>query len=112
MFEQIITYLKSLDKISIILIILFIIFLIFMFVKKQYKISIEAIRKAETLLNSGEGQKKLDYAVNYIQLKLPIILKPFMTKKLIVSIIEYLLNKGLQHMGSKDTVDIKGNEGE
>lgn len=109
MFNQIIGYLKSLDKLSIVIIVIFIVFLIFLFVKKQYKIFIDAIRKAETMLNSGEGQKKLDFAVHYIQSKLPIVLKPFMTKKLIVSIIEYLLNKGLQHMGSEEKIDIKGN---
>lgn len=110
MIQQIVNYLKSLDKLSIIIIVIFIMFLIFLFIKKQYKIFIEAIIKAETMLNSGDGQKKLEYAVHYIQSKLPIILKPFMTKKLIVTIIEYLLNKGLQHMGSDNKIDIKGNE--
>lgn len=110
MFSKLLENLKNLDTASIVIIVLAILFLIFMYSKKQYNIFIEAIRKAEQSLNSGEGQKKLDYAVNYIQSKLPKILRIFFTKKLIVSIIEYLLNKGLQHMGSEEKVDIKGNE--
>ena len=110
MWQKILEFLKNMDKISIALVIIVMVLIIVMVIKKQYGIFIDAIRKAEVSLNSGEGQKKLDYAVNYIQGKLPIILRPFLTKKVIVSIIEYLLNKGLQHMGATDKVDIKGNE--
>lgn len=110
MWQQIIEYFKSLDTLSIVMIVCVLILIVGMFIKKQYGIFIEAIRKAEVSLNSGEGQKKLEYAVSYIQNKLPKLLKPFLTKKIIVSIIESLLNKGLQHMGSNDKIDIKGNE--
>lgn len=110
MLEQIITFFKSFDLISIVCCVFVILLIILMIVKKQYGLFIDAIRKAEQYFNSGEGQKKLDFAVKYIQDKLPKILKPFISKKLIVSIIEHLLNKGLQHMGSEEKIDIKGNE--
>lgn len=101
---------NNLDKGSIIIIVLVVILLIVLFIKKQYNIFIEAIRNSETALNSQKGQEKLDYAVKYVQDKLPIILRLVMTKKAIVNIIEYLLNKGLQYMGSEEKIDIKGNE--
>lgn len=98
------------NNIGIILSVLLILILIIMICKKQYSLFIEAILQAEITLNSENGQKKIEYAVAYIKNKLPFFLKPIMTKKLIVIILEKLMNKGLKYMDSKETVDIKGNE--
>lgn len=57
------------------------------------KITKNAIILAETKFNSGEGQQKLEYAVNYIQNKLPFILKFIITKKILINIIEITLQK-------------------
>lgn len=75
------------------------------------QIIVNAICEAEIKFNSGEGQKKLDYAVSYIKGKLPRYLSFLISKSILVTLIEHLLNKGLQMVDVDKTVDIKGNEG-
>lgn len=84
--------------------------LVLLLVKKQYSVFIDVIMDVEEKLNSESGQKKLDMAVALIQSKLPVYIRVFITKKLIVTIIEYILNGALKHFKHGEKVDIKGNE--
>lgn len=110
MWEQIITWFKGIGIIGWVGIVAVIIIIVLCIVKKQYGLFKKAIQEAERIFNSGEGQQKLEYAVEFIKSKTPIYLKPFITKKLIVSIIEWLLNKGADAIGMEEDIDIKGNE--
>lgn len=69
-----------------------------------------AIVEAETKLNSEDGQKRLEYAVSLVKSKLPKFAKIFITKKMIVSIIELMLNSMNKAFKIEKNVDIKGNE--
>lgn len=90
--------------------VLSVVVLILLLVKKQYSVFIDVIMDVEEKLNSESGQKKLDMAVALIQSKLPCILRVFVTKKLIVTIIEYILNGALKHFKHGERVDIIGND--
>ena len=73
-------------------IIMIILAVVFRESKYVIKIVGEAIVEAEKKLNSESGQKRLEYAVERIEEQLPYLLKPFMTKRILVSIIEFMLN--------------------
>lgn len=77
----------------------------------------QAVVNAENSFNSGEGKKKLEFAVNYVERhkeSLPwfvkILVGPFLTKKQIIDLIEKSLNRLSVAFGSGKKVDIKGNE--
>lgn len=95
-------------------VVLLILLLCFFYYKKESKIvreiMINAILSAEKNFNSGEGQKKLEYAVTVIKSKLPVILKPIFTKFVLVTCIEKLLNSVSNIWDLDTSVDIKGNE--
>lgn len=93
-------------------IIIFILILLFIFRESKIVIEIvgKAIVEAEDKLNGEEGQKKLDYAVLKVQEKLPKILKPLVTKSIIVSIIEIMLKFMNDAFKLNKEIDIKGNE--
>lgn len=88
--------------------------IILLFIFKESKIVIDtvgnAIVEAETKLNSEDGQKRLEYAVSVVQDKLPRFAKIFITKKMIVSIIELMLNSMNKAFKIDKNIDIKGNE--
>ena len=90
--------------------------IVLLFIFRESKIVIDtignAIVEAETKLNSEDGQKRLDYAVTLVQNKLPTFAKIFITKKMIVSLIELMLNSMNKAFKIDKTVDIKGNEDE
>lgn len=67
---------------------------------------------AEKEFNSGEGQQKLEFATNYVKEQLPKWLRFIITKKLIVTIIEFVLNKTSDIFQLDYDVDIIGNEKE
>lgn len=91
-------------------IIVVILFIIYRQSKYVIKIVGEAIVEAEKRLNSESGQKRLEYAVEKIEEQLPYILKPLMTKRILVSIIEFMLNFMNDAFKTGNTVDIKGND--
>lgn len=95
---------------GVILTVLSVLVLILLMIKKQYSVFIDVILDVEKKLNSESGQKKLDMAVVSIQSELPAFLKVFITKKLIVTIIEYILNGALKHLKHGGQVDIIGND--
>lgn len=88
--------------------------LILLFIFRQTKIVINivgnAIVETEKKFNSEKGQAKLDHAVEIVQNKLPFFLRVIMTKYVIVSLIEYLLNFIGKAFKIDKVVDIKGNE--
>lgn len=97
--------------ISSVVFILFLLCLYFLREKKIVRqIIINAICEAEVRFNSGEGQAKLDFATEQIKKKLPRYLSFIVSKSIIVTFIEYFLNKGLQLVKSEKKIDIKGNE--
>ena len=98
------------NNLGVILTVLSVLVLVLLIVKKQYSIFIDVILDVEKKLNSENGQKKLDMAVASIQSELPAWLKVFITKKLIVTIIEYILNGALKHLKHGGHVDIVGND--
>lgn len=91
-------------------IIMIILAIVFRESKYVIKIVGEAIVEAEKKLNSESGQKRLEYAVERIEEKLPCLLKPFMTKSILVSIIEFMLNFMNDAFKTGKIVDIKGND--
>lgn len=107
-------FFKNMDKTSWIILGVFILFLVVLYVKKSSdivkKIVLEAITEAECKFNSGEGQQKLEFAVECIRGNLPFIFRLFLTKSTLVSIIEGLLNTISHTFNLDKQVDIKGNE--
>lgn len=73
-------------------------------------LALEAALKAEKAFNSGEGQAKLNYAVEYIKGRLPIYLRFIATKYVLVTIIEKVLIEFAEFFGHKVEIDIIGNE--
>lgn len=109
-----IDYIKSLDNASIGLILLFIIMGIVVFVKRESKvvqrIVLDVVLEAERKFNTKEGQLKLEYAVRQLKLKVPTVLRFLITKHMLVTLIEYVLNKFAYIMRVEATVDIIGND--
>lgn len=91
---------------------LIVVVLVFVFreIKGVVDIVGKAIVEAETKLNGEEGQKKLDYAVTQIQAHLPVFAKPFVTKSMLVTLIENMLNSMNDYFKIEREIDIKGNE--
>lgn len=111
---EILEFIKNIDKSSWIILGCFSLFLVIIYIKRSSdivkKIVLEAINEAECKFNSGEGQQKLDFAVDCIKIKLPFILGIFLTKNSLVSIIEGLLNTVSHTFNLNKQVDIKGND--
>ncbi|MGL6130232.1 MAG: hypothetical protein ACRCZ9_01290 [Fusobacteriaceae bacterium] len=66
--------------------------------------------ETERVFNSGQGQEKLEFATMVIKSKLPSIASVFVTKRMIVSMIETTLNKVAKTFEVDKIVDIVGNE--
>ena len=107
-------FIKNMDRTS--WIILGVVTLIFsiLYIKRSSdivkKIVLEAICEAEGKFNSGEGQQKLEFAVECIRGNLPFIIRLFLTKSTLVTIIEGLLNTISHSFDLGKQVDIKGND--
>ncbi|MGL5960696.1 MAG: hypothetical protein ACRCZ0_01905 [Cetobacterium sp.] len=69
-----------------------------------------AIIEAEKAFNGGQGQEKLEFAVIVIRSRLPRIVSVFVTKRMLVSMIEVTLNKIAKTFEINKVVDIVGNE--
>lgn len=106
--------LSNFTAVDYVLVAIFIIGIILAIIFRQSKYVIkivgEAIVEAEKKLNSESGQKRLEYAVERIEEQLPYLLKPFMTKRILVSIIEFMLNFMNDAFKTGKIVDIKGND--
>ncbi|MGL5049888.1 MAG: hypothetical protein ACRC6E_04555 [Fusobacteriaceae bacterium] len=106
--------LKSIDLVSWVVLVVVGITLIGLYAKRTSPIVKEvitnAILEAERLFNGGEGQKKLEFAVTIIRLRLPKVLGLFITKSMLVSMIEIILNKISHTFELKTKVDIMGND--
>lgn len=93
---------------------LVVIVIVLLYIFRQSKLVINivgnAIIETEKKFNSESGQIKLDHAVETVQSKLPFILRIILTKYVIVSLIEYMLNFIGKAFKIDKEVDIKGNE--
>lgn len=85
--------------------------------KKYVELFDNAVVASETTLNQEGSQQKMDTAVAFVYkridtLPLParIVLKKFITKERIVTLLEKSLQKFSNVFGSGKKVDIKGNE--
>lgn len=66
--------------------------------------------EAEKEFNSGEGQLKLNYAIDKLRAKLPSVLRIFVSRSVLVTLIENALNKLSKTFDLEKEVDIKGND--
>lgn len=90
----------------------FIIIVVFRECRLIKKVILEAIVTAETKLNGQSGQAKLSYVVTTVDQKLPKWVSIFVTKKMIVDIVEESLNFVSAMYKLEHKVNIKGNEDE
>lgn len=109
-----IEFLKSVDTFSWVATITFILVVIGLYIKRKSpyvkEVVTNTIMEAEKMFNSGEGQQKLKFAVTAIRAKLPMILRIFITHRMLVTMIEGTLNKISDSFDLDRKVDIKGNE--
>lgn len=101
---------NSTEIISIIIVIIGII--VFKESKMVKQIVLDAVVSAEANLNSEGGQAKLENVVTVVKQKLPKFVSIFVTRKMIVDIVEESLNFVSTMYDLKHKVDIKGNEEE
>lgn len=101
---------NSTEIISIIIVIIGII--VFKESKMVKQIVLDAVVSAEANLNSEGGQAKLENVVTVVKQKLPKFVSIFVTRKMIVDIVEESLNFVSTMYDLKHRVDIKGNEEE
>lgn len=111
---EVIEFIKNIDRTSWIIIGSFNLLFILLYVRRASdnvkKIVLDVINEAEYRFNSGEGQQKLEFAVEIIRIRLPFILKLLLTKSTLVTIIEGLLNTISHSFDLGKQVDIKGND--
>lgn len=87
--------------------------------RKQYKNLFDlAVIASEESFNHGDNKRKLDAAIKFVNLrkdKLPylakIIIRKFLSKKRMITVIEKTLQKFSDTFGNARRVDIEGNEG-
>lgn len=107
-------FIKNMDRTSWIILGVVTLLFAILYIKRSSdtvkKIVLEAICEAECKFNSGEGQQKLEFAVECIRGNLPFIIRLFLTKSTLVTIIEGLLNTISHTFNLDKNVDIKGND--
>lgn len=111
---QIINMVKSVDILSWVILFTLVMVVIGLYIKRTSpyvkEIVKSAVIDAERHFNSGQGQLKLKFATEKIRQSLPLVLRVFITHRMIVTMIEITLNK-ISHTFELDTVvDIIGNE--
>lgn len=111
---ELVEYTKVHPYLSAVIGILIITVIILLYVFRQTKTVIDivgnAIVETEKACNTEKGQEKLDMAVAMIKEKLPRILSIFITKSMLVSIIEFMLNFIGKAFKVEKKVDIIGND--
>lgn len=114
MIESIRAFLQQMDTASFIIIIMFIITGITFYVKRKSNfirdIVSNALIETEIYLNSNLGQNRLDNFVKIAKLKVPFIVKLFISKRILVTIIENFMNKISILFSINKEIDIIGNE--
>lgn len=86
--------------------------------RKQYKNLFDlAVIASEESFNHGDNKRKLDAAIKFVNLrtdKLPylakIIIRKFLSKKRMITVIEKTLQKFSDTFGNARKIDIEGNE--
>lgn len=105
----------TINKGSIALIVALICVIVILYVLRKtptaIKIITDGITEAERSLNGEKGQEKLDVAVDYIRGQIPFILKFFVSKYTLVTVIEILLTFGAKFFDIDKKIDIIGNDG-
>lgn len=111
---DVLNYIKQMDLASIIIIGILLILVVILYVKRSSpyvkEVVLNAVIEAENHFNSGEGQQKLHFAVTTIRMRLPLILRMFVTHRMLVTMIETTLNKISDSFELHKKVDIIGNE--
>lgn len=111
---EVINTLKSIDLVSWVILFTLLMIVIGLYIKRSSPyvkdIVTNAIIEAEKHFNSGEGQLKLKFAVTKIRESLPLILRVFITHRMLVTMIETTLNKISDSFELDKKVDIIGNE--
>lgn len=112
--NEVLNYIKQVDITSIVIIGVLIVLVIWLYIKRSSpyvkEVVLNAVIEAENHFNSGEGQQKLHFAVTTIRMRLPLILRVFITHRMLVTMIETTLNKISDSFELHRKVDIKGNE--
>ena len=112
--QDILEYVKLHPMISASVITIVVGIVVLLYVYRETKVVIDivgnAIVETEKACNTEKGQEKLDYAVAEVRKKLPKIVSIFITKSVLVSIIEFMLNFIGKAFNVNKKVDIKGNE--
>lgn len=107
-------YIRTMDNGSWIIVLLVSIVLICVFLKREtlivQQIVLNVILEAERKFNTKEGQLKLEFAANQLKLKVPKALRFFITKRMLVGLIEFVLNKFAHIMKVGVVIDIDGND--
>ena len=93
-------------------VILLIIVILFYFRESKVVVEIvgNVVVEVEKELNNKEGQEKLEVATMRIKESLPKYLSIFISKAMVVNMIEYMLNILNKAFDINNTVDIKGND--
>lgn len=111
---QLIEYVKVHPYVGITIVVLIVVSLILLYVFRGTKQVIDIVGKViievETSCNTEKGQQKLDMAVTKIRERLPKFISIFITKSMLVSIIEFMLNILGKAFSLEKQIDIKGNE--
>lgn len=112
--NELINIIKTRPILAIIVCVVLLIAVILLFVFRETKYAIEivsnAIIETEKACNSKKGQEKLDYAVTIVKSKLPKIISVFISKRIIVTLIEFMLNFLGKAFSIEKKIDIIGNE--
>lgn len=112
--NEVLNYIKQIDTTSIVIIGVLIVLVVWLYIKRSSpyikEVVLNAVIEAENHFNSGEGQQKLHFAVTTIRTRLPLILRIFITHRMLVTMIETTLNKISDSFELHRKVDIKGNE--
>ena len=112
--NELINIIKAKPTLAIVIGVVLLIAVILLFVFRETKYVIEivstAIIETEKACNSKKGQEKLDYAVAIVKSKLPKIVSIFVSKYIIVTLIEFMLNFLGKAFSLEKKIDIIGNE--
>lgn len=112
--NELINIIKTRPILAIVVCVVLLIAVILLFVFRETKYAIEivsnAIIETEKVCNSKKGQEKLDYAVTIVKSKLPKMISIFISKRIIVTWIEFMLNFLGKAFSVEKKIDIIGNE--
>lgn len=112
--QDIVEFFQQFDKTSVVILLVCVIILVIFYIKRNSKnirdIVNNALIETETYLNSSEGQRKIENGITIAKFKLPFIVKLFITKRVVITIIEIIMNKISLIFRTGKEIDIIGNE--